>query len=273
MKNELELTVENLAFWAEEKLEPIMLALFEDRLDAGALLELCQLHRQWAIGRLLSALDVDDFHRGLRKSVQAYGFMLRQKQRGFTVEPYHACTSRAEPFWDALASEDWQAIPLLATHTPRDWRADMEAEADFRYMSFVMGLAAGGSDESQLEEALSPLARACGMSESSRVELCTALLRGDAAGLAQALEQHMEARRISLDALSGTDSLPPQVQLTEAFVSIEGVALLKLASRRGLSVPPPSHGVPDVALHPPAPSLQLDDPWRILETELPAPPG
>ncbi len=265
-KNDLDLLLENLDFELEEHLGRILLGLEERRVDGQAVLDLCLHHRRTAIALLLSALDVEGFRQNLYQSGRAYAFLLRMARQGFEVEPYYLCRSRAEPLWDALAADDLETARELASLAPTQWRKELEDESDHRYFDFILTLLQNPQDTTPLDDRLGAFERALAGSDSARFELCTALFQRDERRFASALLVVLDEHHQHYSELAHTDSVAPEDAQTQTFVSIEGVALVKLARSLELHPRRQLRFVPDVVLAPSAVPLERSDPWLELAT-------
>jgi hypothetical protein len=262
MTSELDLTLENLDFELEVQLEHILTALDEQRLEGEAIHALCATHRRLAIGRLLSALDLEGFRQQLHQSGRAYAFLLRGARQGYECDPYYRCQSRAEPFWDALAADDLNSAREIAAASLAPWQRSLEDESDHHYMGLMMQFLCPG--EVSLEARLEAFQRSLPGLPTPRFEAGEALLRRDAGAFEAGLQALVDAYRRDFEELTLTASIVPEDAHTQAFVCIEAIGLLKLARLQGLAIPSELPLVPDVTLALPAHPFQENDVWLSL---------
>ncbi|MCY1040846.1 hypothetical protein OV208_05875 [Corallococcus sp. bb12-1] len=261
MKTDLDITVDNLAFEIAQGLPRAVGKLAKGQLDGAAFLRICLDHRRLAIAHLLGALDVGAYSQHLQQSARAYAFMLRHARAGVTVDPYYLCRSRAEPFWDALAAGDFPLAAEIAALAPAQPHPGMEDPVLFLYFDVIMSIARG-EDTARQQEKLRALNAEKDLTLSFRYDASSALLHGDDAGLALALEGMGGEHAAWFAELSVQDSIAPEDAQTQTFVFIEGLALARLASHLGMGDVLPQRFMPDVALS--APLASFDDPWRAL---------
>ncbi|HYO54546.1 Imm49 family immunity protein, partial [Archangium sp.] len=239
----------------------ILLELEDRRMEGQAVLDLCLNHRRTAIALLLSALDDQGFRQNLYQSGRAYAFLLRMAQQGYEADPYFTCKSRAEPFWDAIAADDVESAREIASLTPIQWQQGLEDESDYRYVDFIQALLRSPNEMSLLEARLDAFARSLEGGDSARLGLCTALLQRDEQRFGSALLELLDEHHHFYSELIHADSIAHEDAQTQAFVFIEGIALVKLARLLELHPRRQLRFIPDVTLALPSSPLDRSDPW------------
>ena len=180
-------------------------------------------------------------------------------------------TSLAAVFWDAVAGGYMRAARDIALHSRRSANLDREHEDDFLYVEYLMQryfLAPEPAEEVALErharEQEERLARwrvVLDGGSDPKLALCEALRDGDAEGVRDALVQMAAAREQKLDQLIRRRALSDELSLWMKPVWPEGLALLRLAERDGVSTDFECPGVPELLRI--APPLAYDpDAWR-----------
>lgn len=202
--------------------------------------------RQMGVCRLLSEGVVEPLFIAQMQAASGYLYRLPLMPEDDKV------TSRAAVFWDAVGGEYWDAAAAIVRHSRAKPNLAWEHEDDFLYVWFLMiryfpELSADASTGEQRQRAL--LDRWEVVLEGghdARLLLCDALLRGDSMGFREAFEEVSDAR---------TTELREQVdeqRLSEADAAWvlpfwgEGLALLRLAARDGLSTDEHCEMVPQV---------------------------
>jgi hypothetical protein len=180
-------------------------------------------------------------------------------------------TSLAAVFWDAVAGGYTSAARDIAIHSRRTPNLDREHEDDFLYVMYLMQryfMRPTDADAEALErhagEQAARLARWKAVLEGGddpRLSLCEALRDGDAEAFQAALLRTAAAREANLDNLIERGSLTQELALWMEPVWPEGLALLRLAERDGLSTAFPCPGVPEILRIPP-PLTYDSNAWR-----------
>ncbi|NMO18353.1 immunity 49 family protein [Pyxidicoccus fallax] len=192
------------------------------------LLSFCGNHRVMGIGALLLLCDTESFLSHLYKSGRAFLHYLRTPGAGAPV------CGKSQPFFDAIAALDWEGARELAFHLSQAGKTDVEYEEDFLFVQF---LARHALLEQPAEEARGLLTRyeaALQGTLDARLGVCRALLEKDAKAFNEALEEFLSEREAHYRRLKKKERIALEQWATEAQVSVEGLALLRLAERAGL---------------------------------------
>ncbi|RJS21814.1 hypothetical protein DRW03_15860 [Corallococcus sp. H22C18031201] len=206
-------------------------------------------------GFLLSA-KARDLHVDLHRSGAAHAFYVSQ------VPEHEQVTSRAAPFFDALACGDDASARSIARHAPTQAKLDREHVDDFLYVHLLMRhCVLGGSRD----EALDILTRwedvVAEESASARLDVCRALLAGNAVSFHTALLAMAEEHRAFYDLGFQKSRIPEETWAIEGCLFIEGMALWRLARAARLDVAEDYPLMPSLALRPPKLSYSPDA-WR-----------
>jgi hypothetical protein len=201
-----------------------------------------------AITHLLTDANLEQFKLYLTRSGYARRYFLSRSARdGHTNDP-RLGLSRTEAFLDSLAAGQLALAREIASLSGDVWRSDWEYEDDFCYFLFLHRIA-GGLDEAteaSLSEIVEQFEKALEGGKSPRLDVCNAILARDSNAFTTGIVALMEQRREELFQLrERLEQLEPQgcVCWARSFVSIEGLALMRLAELNGL---PPLD--PDVEL-------------------------
>lgn len=201
------------------------------------LFHLSRYARATGIACMLASANGASFRRHLTRSGEARRQLLQlAHQQGRPVNRFTA-TGNYGPLCDALAAgadELARDISRLsfAEHVRRD-----EYEDDFQYARFLGWLVAGDeARRAEAEDSLAALERVVEGEPSPRLDLCRALLAHEQEGFDNALQALLEERERYFHAKAKSWSVKDEHYETERSVFVEGLALLRLAARRGLSV-------------------------------------
>lgn len=213
-----------------EEIEPL---LARRPLGLATLMRYCQQRRVRGIAALLMEGDVATFCESLAASGRTFVLGLAH------VPAARLVVSHWTPFYDALAVEDdATSRALAAVGQPLAWQPDYEYEEAYVYIRLLMALASDDTtraDEASPEALLARLSDLAGDLPDPSYVLCEALYYGDDASFDTAFAAWTEYRADKMMRLSASGALLPEVVATEGFFNVEGMALLRLAHRRGLA--------------------------------------
>lgn len=186
------------------------------------------LYRRIAVSRLLLSGTPEDFFDFLSQGARAFLFFLEGADDRSKV------TSLSDPFFDAVAAGDDDAARAIAARSRGTFHEGEEYEEDFFYPWLLMNrffLVPAREPPGVTLERWAALAS--GVAEP-RLDLCSALLAADQAAFDSALHAFVsamadEARERVEDGRMPADDVP-----TLARVSVELLAILRMAGLAGL---------------------------------------
>jgi hypothetical protein len=219
-------------------------------------LTFCRNLRVAGIGSLFLTGTPEVFHRRLQQSAWAFAWLL--EGWGEAVKR----TSRALPFFDAVAAGDFPAAARVAELSRRTCVPDEEYEEDFLFVEFLMQRFFLGATEDDCERLLGRYEQALQGAEDSRLPLCWSLLEREAVAFNEALSRFLSERSDGYEVRAEDE--PPEILATEALLSVEGLALARLAERAGLSTEEDYLHVPSLAREGRAPMASAQV-WEELE--------
>ncbi|HYO53976.1 Imm49 family immunity protein [Archangium sp.] len=228
---ELEFAVSNLYQILALRLDTLRKA---GGVDASKILRLASDYRRLGCGLLLSTYDAEGFCEHLFLAADAYLQLLERKEMSPGLDPYYLARSRAQPLLDALAIGDMALAGRIGERMEPRWMEGMEYEEDFCFFELLPLLASSMGSQELALKCLERMEQALEGAAYPRYEAVAALVRGaperfEAALLALGEEWQSQVRRQRQSGLGDHVFL-----LTEANVFIEGLALVRLASARGI---------------------------------------
>jgi hypothetical protein len=236
-------------------------ALLDDlsaRVTLNQVLTFCENYRIRGIGHFLLYGQADKLHLYLFKSGRAYLAFLPRIPEETQV------TSRAAPFFDAVACLDLDGALAIAARSRATRHDGMEYPEDFLYVHFLMRHAFLKEPAELVGPMLDEYERVLQGSEDPRLEVCRALLARDAAGFSAALDHHMTAQKDRFDRLMQKEQVSQERWATVGQVSIEGLALVNVAASAGIPVGREVLCIPSLARARSAPP-STEDSWRDVE--------
>jgi hypothetical protein len=208
----------------------------EGKADLGPIVsEMCLYYRALAICMLADDGNVNDFFHWLLHSPIARRHYLRSVYGPGRGQPGDGRLSFVDPVLDAAAARQWPLAAEIQTLSAKQWLDGEEYEDDFCYGDFLRRAVA----ESLTADTLDPWRRALEGGKDPRLTVAEALCAKDAEQFEEALRALLKANEAkaramadprSPSALAGDYTFAPN-----RWVSVEGLALLALAERAGLS--------------------------------------
>lgn len=249
----------------ESRLEELRAQAFSAKrveVQAAAIQHVCDHLRRLGLCALLGQADLGGYVAGLHASAQAYLFVLRRVAWDDLVDGYYLCASRARPFFDAAAIEDWDTARAIArASAPRRWDEDESAD-DFGWARFLMACAEDGDAARDAEARLLAQLAQDAVDGDVRVELAHALHARSEDDFEPALARYLDTRETEARAEGASSAADPEWKATERAVFVEGLALVRLAARRGLALSSQYRGLPPLALEPVRGGFPPAEAWR-----------
>jgi immunity protein 49 of polymorphic toxin system len=242
---------------ATSELEEVMPTVVAARADLEGVLAACQLFRIRGICSLFLAARGGGLLQDLHRSGRAFLHVLR------ALDDETKLTSKAAPLFDAIASTDWDCAREIATYSRETWNEGEEYEDDFAYARFLMLHFLLGGTPLQCTEILARFEAILDGAADARFDICTAFHRGDSALFERGIAALLEAHAARYKKLGAAEALPPEEVHTEGQLCVEGLALIRLAERKGFPVEEDYLFVPSVAREPLREAFAGDD-WQRL---------
>jgi Immunity protein 49 len=220
-----------LAFWMQGLTDP------EYPLgELGSLsLAISAKFRVMAIMVLLVNADSDRFYHNLiRSGIARETYLKRLKNEGVD-KAHHLASGRYQPLLDVIAAGDFGLARNIVELLPTEWQKGHEYEDDYCYAQILHRLV----QETPPEEEFAPLLEQFEVyldgEESARLHVCRALVGRNQEAFDEAFEMLLNEQdaKIAADRERGQMEDPEIVAQRQVFV--EGLAILRLAERRGLT--------------------------------------
>jgi hypothetical protein len=222
-------------------------------LSGDAVLMLCTHYRRVALCQWLSRLDFDGLFTGLANSGWLYAHWLAGN------DDTAKRTSRVDPFFDAVVAGAEPAVMAIFSASRATWHQGREYEDDFCYARVLHHLAIGKDAE------VGPLLvrwRAVSGGDEPRFAVCAGLLAKAPDEVHSAIEAVVEGILEAVRERQSAESGDPDTRVTTDRLSLEGLALLRIARRRGMHITLSHIQIPDPLPTSTAASLPGPDAWR-----------
>ncbi|MBN1208015.1 MAG: immunity 49 family protein [Myxococcaceae bacterium] len=238
-----------------ENQEELLPEVLSNRCTLRAILTFCQNFRIAGIGEFFLTANPRELHLRLHQSGRAFAHFLSRADDSLKR------TSRSLPFFDALSAWDLEGAALIARHSRRTWVQGEEYEEDFLFVEFLMQHLFLRASATDCKALLARYEKALQDADDIRLELCRALLENDEEAFGQSLERFLSERNDHYEALAQEDGIPEELRFTEGMLSVEGLALVRLADARGLATEEDYLHIPSIAREKPPGGLSPDA-WR-----------
>ena len=145
--------------------------------------------------------------------------------------------SLSEPFFDALAANQWNLAVDIALLLSQSWQEEEEYEDDFCYAHFFHQYISFSSDSPPgLSNILDQFENSLEGAASTRLNLCKSFLARDQRSFDEAFEELLD-ERISQIETERSSALGEEIAFqTEQYIFVEGLAILRMAERVGLAI-------------------------------------
>ncbi len=201
----------------------------------GLSLEVSTKFRALAIVTLLTEGQPDLFHHNLIRSGRARQLYLERLRRENIESDHHRASGRYKPLLDLVAANDIERARVIISLSPRDMMNRHEYEDDYCYAQVMHSFVEGSRAEPEIPAFLNRLEEYLDGDPSARLAVCRALLERDNAAFEDAFESLLMEREVEIEQARERAQLEDVILAAEREVFVEGLAVLRLATMRGLS--------------------------------------
>jgi hypothetical protein len=243
----LERALEALAAGREEP-EAYFIAAFSWRI-----LGLCHL---------LERADRGAFQGCLARAGQTRLAFLNKVRGGLSSPPAFLAASKDLPFTASLAAGDLETARGIATLSPREHFEGVEYEDDFLFFHSLHRLVLDATDEPSNRALLARWEELLQGEPSGPFRVCRALLEHAPEEFPGAFQAYLTWQEGVLEEYQARVSYDEELFATEGQISVEGLALLRLAELRGITVLQDYPRIPSLARVSQGVPLPGPDAWR-----------
>lgn len=222
-------------------------------------------YRRMALCELLMEGRRDRYFAFLCKAALLQRHLLQLASRRSGIDPIHLCASMTQAPVNALAAGCLDVAEATARAMPAQPLEGMEYEDDFLFYDFLRTLVLRLTPGPVLSRWLAVLAGG----EDPYFDVCRALADGDSAGFTRAFEALLEHRVAQCEHVRRTQGADGEQYLSEAFVFMKGLALLRLAELLGMETRTEYPLIPRFARLPMNGTPLSASSWRVPEQEVP----
>lgn len=197
-------------------------------------MELSDKLRTLAIISLLAKAHVDLFcHHLIRSGMVRETYLRRLAEEGITND-HHYGSGRYAPLLDVVAVPDFELAGRIVELSPLDWRENHEYEYDYCYAQILHRFVRGASVDSEIPPLLERFETCLAGEPSAQLDTCAALLASDQDAFDKAFTDLLDTHEAKIAAANDCGQIESAVGTIQRLVFVEGLAVLRLAERRGL---------------------------------------
>lgn len=196
--------------------------------------EISARYRSVAICRLLVDADSDGFYHDLIRSAKIREYYL-SRSYAENYSDFHRASTRAEAFFDALASNEFSLALRIGSLSPQEWLRGDEYEDDFWYVHFLQKyIKFDDRLHPELEEILGKFEASLRGTPCAKLEVCKALLLNDQEDFDAAFNQLLDQRASEIKSEKENFVMEEVNIIVNRHIFIEGLAQLRIAEKAGL---------------------------------------
>jgi hypothetical protein len=218
------------AFWMQalESADYPLVELGEVSLDVS------DRFRALAVIVLTAQGDAETFYQHLIRSARSRLRYLERVTSAHEFNDYHYCSGRHEPLMDAVAAGDWSLAECIVKLSPSEFRQGCEYEDDYCYAQILSRYIFERPQDEKVSAFLDRLAAYADGQPNARLAVCRALAARDQDAFEKSFADLLDARDLEIEAAKARGQLEEPHIVAQRRVFVEGLAILRLAERRGL---------------------------------------
>lgn len=213
-------------------------------------LEVSYKLRTLAILALLGKASTDGFVHSCTRAARARRLYLRRLVEAGIDRAHHRVSGCYEPLLDAVAAGDMALVGEIAQLTPTDFRPPDEYEDDYCYAQIVERLCRNRVPEEDLPPLLDRFETYLAGADNPRLSVCHALAARDPEQFSEAFVSYLTEFETRIQKNVARGELEDVHVLAQRHVSVEGLAILRLAGRRGIATEAEYRYCPSLARKP-----------------------
>lgn len=198
-------------------------------------LEVSYKLRTLAILALLGKASTDGFVHSCTRAARARRLYLRRLAGAGIERAHHRVSGCYEPLLDAVAAGDLALVGEIAQLSPVDFRPPDEYEDDYCYAQIVERLCRERVPEKDLLPLLDRFEAYLAGDNNPRLTICQALAARDTERFSEAFDSYLGEFETRIQKNVARGQLEDVHVLAQRHVSVEGLAILRLAGRRGIA--------------------------------------
>lgn len=198
-------------------------------------LELSDKLRVLAIITLLTEGEVDHYyHILIRAALTRVKYLEKLSSNGIT-DDFHQGSARYEPLLNTIAANDFEVASRIVKLSPNDFRTETEYLDDYCYAQLLHQIVTDTASEESTESLFVDFEDFLDGDSSSRLDVCRAVVLGDQASFDEAFESLLDDHELEIVAAKARGQIENPGNMAQRQLFVEGLALLRIAERKGLA--------------------------------------
>ncbi len=203
--------------------------------------------RSLAIMAVVSKGDRTLFAQNLTRSGRVRLAYLDRLRRENVSNDYHSASGRIDGLMDAIAASDLELGSRIVAASRASLLKGAEYEDDFCYAQLIHRLVSGVTDGAATSRYMQQFETVLDGQPSARLDVCRALVVPDQIAFDQAFDALILDREAQIAADKARFQLEEPEVVAQRLIFIEGLAVLRLATLRGLETEPEYRLCPGIA--------------------------
>jgi len=240
---------------AELDLRGTLPLIINHNADLERVMVFCQNYRR----RGICSLFLEGLPRLLHGDLQRSGTAFLHGLLTATNE--EKITSKAAPFFDAVACKDFRTAREIARHSRHIWNEQEEYEDDFLYVFFLMSKFFLEGTRLELNAIIERYVMLLDGAMDVHCAICKSFFENDSYAFEASLSELLSQKEDYLKCGMNRDEIPEEEWVTEGLLSVEGIALVRLAEIQGFKTGNNYLFVPSIVLENPK-IIYEQDSWK-----------
>lgn len=239
----LEITVSNIEYMLSEHLKLIS----QKKYSAEQFLKTSSCFRMLGCGNYLLTIDINNFFDNLYKSAVVYLEFMTLKD-SVVFDPYYLCKSKGIPLLDAIVIHNFDLARKISAKMACTFQKNMEYEEDFHYYNCLSLLSEETLDADTLNKTMLDFETSSDGGDSNRFKVIKAISQKDGLFFNESLSVLISEWNNEIKRKRKSENIDPYENMTSSNIFIEGIALIRLAQKCGITVDDKFHYIPELIL-------------------------
>ena len=144
--------------------------------------------------------------------------------------------SKSDAFYDAIVSDNIPCAKAIAENSPTSFNPKYEYEEDFLFIHFLMQHFFMSADDEKCQETIEGHLEVSEGGDEELRDIASSFLTNDSKLFNQGLSIYLQKRSDDIEARISREAISEDRWAWERYYSVQGLALIRLADRKGMDV-------------------------------------
>ena len=168
-------------------------------------------------------------------------------QESERLDDHHRCSGRYETLLDSIAAGELELARRIVSLSPKEWRKEHEYEDDYCYAQVLSRFVQVVPPGEEILQIFDQFEAYLSGESNARFVLCQAMLAGDQDTFDEAFDALLDEQEAKIEADIVRGELEEPQVIAQRQVFVEGLAILRLAEKLGLTTQPEYKYCPSLA--------------------------